>query len=309
MFLLFAVSSADTSRCFVSAKGCRSHQGYLGNYFVLLGKFKKMKKGTLLLLLFFALSLTSCVVTESVGFNANGSGKINYRFDMSKVMTMLGKEMGGMGTELANGKSKDIDTTFTMASVYEMKKDSIAKLPKEQQDKIKKMEKFTCHMVMNDKDGTFVFDLYSDFKNIAEFQEMVSPMNTLSDINPAGNNVASGVMPKNDGVTSYVFDGKKFSKKVSAKSKDEIKSEYVKGLEKEGVNGTEAEALSNQMAQSMEMIYGESDYVMEVSFPKKVKKVSVPNAKISDDKKKVSITYPMKEYMESKNLNFEVELE
>ncbi|WP_131494750.1 hypothetical protein [Flavobacterium enshiense] len=268
-----------------------------------------MKKGTLLLLLFFALSLTSCVVTESVGFNANGSGKINYRFDMSKVMTMLGKEMGGMGTELANGKSKDIDTTFTMASVYEMKKDSIAKLPKEQQDKIKKMEKFTCHMVMNDKDGTFVFDLYSDFKNIAEFQEMVSPMNTLSDINPAGNNVASGVMPKNDGVTSYVFDGKKFSKKVSAKSKDEIKSEYVKGLEKEGVNGTEAEALSNQMAQSMEMIYGESDYVMEVSFPKKVKKVSVPNAKISDDKKKVSITYPMKEYMESKNLNFEVELE
>lgn len=267
-----------------------------------------MKKGTLLLFLVFAFSLTSCVITESVNFNANNSGKINYRFDMSKIMTMVGNDMGGMGSA-ANGKSKDVDSTFSMASIYAAKKDSIAKLSKEQQEKIKKMEKFTCHMVINEKDGVFVFDMYADFKNIAEFQEMISPVSVISDVNPMGKNSVQGAAPKNDGVTYYLFDGEKFSKKVAAISNDGIKSEYVKGLEKEGVSGAEAEDMSNQLVQSMEMIYQESDYIMEVSFPKKVKKVSVPNAKISEDNKKVSIRHPMKEYMESKNLNFEVELE
>lgn len=270
---------------------------------------KRMKKGIFLLLVTFAFSMTSCVVTESVNFNTNNSGKINYRFDASKVMSMLGNEMGGMGAEMSKGTSKDIDTTFSMASVYSLKKDSIAKLPKEEQEKIKKMEKFTCHMVMNEKDEKYVFDMYADFKNIMEFREMVSPVNAISDVNPMGSKQVPGVAPKIDGVTQYMFDGKKFSKKVAVKSKEEIKGDYAKGLTKEGVSGEEVEALSNQMAQSMEMIYGESDYIMEVSFPKKVKKVSVPNAKISEDKKKVTITYPMKEYMESKNLNFEVELE
>lgn len=227
---------------------------------------------------------------------------------MSKVMSVLGNEMGGMGS-VTKGKSKDIDTTFTMASVYEAKKDSIAKLSKEQQEKIKKMEKFTCHMVMNEKDGTCFFDMYADFKNITEFQEMISPVNAMSDVNSIGNKQVQGMTPKNDGVTHYRFDGKKFSKKVTVKSKEEIKKDYAKGLEKEGMGKEEADAMSSQMAQSMEMIYQESDYIVEVGFPKKVKKVSIPNAKISEDGKKVLITYPMKEYMESKNLDFEVELE
>ncbi|ESU29297.1 hypothetical protein FLJC2902T_06930 [Flavobacterium limnosediminis JC2902] len=224
------------------------------------------------------------------------------------MMTMVGNEMGGMGTNVG-GKSKDIDSTFTMASVYAIKKDSIAKLLKEEQEKIKKLEKFTCHMVMNEKAGTFLFDMYTDFKNITEFQEMVSPVKALSDVSPVGKNPTQGNEPKNDGVTRYSFDGKKFSKSVTVKSKDEIKEDYKKGLEKEGVGNGEAEVLSNQMTQSMEMIYQESNYIMEVSFPKKIKKISAPNAKISDDKKSVTISYPMKEYMESKNLNFEVELE
>lgn len=268
-----------------------------------------MKKGRLLLLLAFAFSLTSCVMTESVAFNADQSGKINYRFDMSKMVSMLGKEMGGMGAGLTDGKSKDIDTTFTMASLYELKKDSIAKLSKEEQAKIKKMEKFTCHMVMNEKDGAFVFDMYADFKNTAELRQMVSPVNAISDINPIGKNAASGTMPKNEGITHYVFDGRKFSKKVSVMEKESIQSEFKKEAKKLGANEEEVEELSNTMSQSMEMIWQESDYIMVVEFPKKVKKVSAPNAKISDNKKTVTLTCSMKEYMEGKGLNFEVELE
>lgn len=264
-----------------------------------------MKKVSLAILVVFSLSLTSCAISENVSFNADNSGKINYKFDMTKVMQMMGNQMG----QSEGKKSKDIDSTFTMASVYETKKDSIAKLSKEEQEKIKKMEKFTCRMVMKEKEGVFVYEMFTDFKNTAELQEMVSPVNTLSELSPNGKKAPTDATPKNDGLTRYTFDGKKFSKSVFVKSKEETKQDLKKGLEKEGVEKEEAEAFSNQMTQSMEMMMNESTYDMVVTFPKKVKKVSVPNAKISDDKKTVTISYPMKEYMESKNLNFEVELE
>lgn len=264
-----------------------------------------MKKGILAILVIFSLSLTSCVITENVSFNADNSGKINYKFDMTKVMQMMGNQM-----EQSEGKkSKDIDSTFTMASVYATKIDSIAKLSKEEQEKFKKMEKFTCHMVMKEKEGVFVYDMYADFKNTAELQEMVSPVNALSELSPNGKKAPADATPKNDGITRYTFDGKKFSKSVVVKNKDEVKADLKKGMEKEGLEKSEAEAFSNQMTQSMDMMMMESSYDMVVTFPKKVKKVSIPNAKISEDKKTVTISYPMKEYMESKNLNFEVELE
>jgi hypothetical protein len=269
------------------------------------GKLKKMKRVTLVFLVIFSLSLTSCVITENVSFNADNSGKINYKFDMTKVMQMMGGKMG----QSEDKKTKDIDSTFTMASLYEAKKDSIAKLSKEEQEKFKKMEKFACHMVMKEKEGVFVYEMTADFKNTAELQEMMSPVNTLSELSPKGKNVPADAAPKNDGITRYTFDGKKFSKSVVVKSKEETKEDLKKGLQKEGVEKEEAEAFSNQMSQSMDMMMGESTYDMVVTFPKKVKKVSIANAKISEDKKTVTVSYPMKDYMESKNLNFEVELE
>lgn len=264
-----------------------------------------MKKGILAILVIFSLSLTSCVITENVSFNPDNSGKINYKFDMTKVMQMMGNQLG----QSEGKKNKDIDSTFTMASIYESKKDSIAKLPKAEQEKFKKMEKFTCHMVMKEKEGVFVYDMFADFKDATELQEMVSPVNTLSELSPNGKKAPADAAPKNEGITRYTFDGKKFSKNVVVKNKEEVKADLKKGMEKEGVDKNEAEAFSNQMTQSMEMMMGESTYDMVVTFPKKVKKVSIPNAKISEDKKTVTISYPMKEYMESKNLNFEVELE
>lgn len=268
-----------------------------------------MKKVTFLLVTILSLMLHSCVVTENVTFNADNSGKINYKFDMSKVMQIAGSKMGEGADESEGKKKKDIDSTFTMASLYAGKKDSIARLPKAEQDKFKKMEKFTCHMIMKEKEGVFVYDMFADFKNPAELQDMVSPVNTLSELSPNGKKAPSDIAPKNDGLTRYAFDGKKFSKQVTLKSKEQLKEDYKKELEKEGSDEADAEALAKQMTQSMEMMFQESSYDMVVTFPKKVKKVTAANAKISEDKKTVTITYPMKDYMESKNLNFEVELE
>lgn len=260
-----------------------------------------MKKSSVLFLVVLAFSLTSCVVTENVTFNADQSGKINYKFDMTKLMVMMGDKMGGSDA-VTGKKSKDVDSTFTMASLYASKKDSIAKLPKAEQDKFKKMEKFTCHMVMKEKVGIFIYEMSSDFKNATELQQMESPVNTLSELSPNGKKAPSDVAPKNDGITQYSFDGKKFRKNVVVKSKTELKKEESK-------EKAATDSVANPMAQSMEMMFGESTYEMSVTFPKKIKNVSVANAKISEDKKTVTISYPMKDYMESNKLDFEVDLE
>mgnify|MGYP006207264819 CR=1 FL=1 len=164
-------------------------------------------------------------------------------------------------------------------------------------------------MVMKEAEGIFQYEMFSDFKNPTELQDMISPVNSLSDVVPNGKKASDLESMKNSGVTRYAFDGKKFSKQVTVKPKEQLKEDYKKGFEKEGSDSEEAEALANQMTQSMEMVMTESNYEMTVTFPKKIKKVSVANAKISKDKKSVTISYPMKDYMESKNLNFEVETE
>ena len=64
------------------------------------------------------------------------------------------------------------------------------------------------------------------------------------------------------------------------------------------------------MKESMEMIYGQSDFKIVYQFPKAVKSVSIPNALFSDDRKTVTIEYPLKDYMESPDkLNFEIEFQ
>ena len=64
-----------------------------------------MKKYTILFLL--AMSLTSCVVKESLVFNADTSGKLKYTFDLNQLAQMGGgKSKGKKGKEV-------VDSTFT----------------------------------------------------------------------------------------------------------------------------------------------------------------------------------------------------
>jgi hypothetical protein len=68
--------------------------------------------------------------------------------------------------------------------------------------------------------------------------------------------------------------------------------------------------LGGKMKESMEMIYGQSSFKVVYQFPKAVKKISMPNALYSDDRKTITIEYPLKDYMENPDkLNFEVEFQ
>ena len=276
-----------------------------------------MKRFSYLILL-SVFVFTSCVVQENLNFNEDGSGRLTYKIDMSKMMTMAGDKFGGETNKKKSKKnnkkadnSKDIDSVFSYKDMLVGKEDSIAKLPIEEQARLKKMEKYSGRLVMNEAQKKMEFHLFTDFKNPTELQDLVSPVNSLASMNPSTAQLGNDT-PKNEGITSYDYNGKKFIKIVTVAPKSDLQKDLEK-LEKdaneEGEEDVNVEKLANELSESFKMMYNESSYEMTISFPKKIKKVSVSNAKISDDGKTVVLVFPMENYMESKDVNFEVELE
>ena len=261
---------------------------------------------------------TSCVVQENLNFNEDGSGRLTYKIDMSKMMTMAGDKFGEKSSKKKNKKnnkkeanSKDIDSVFSYKDMLVGKQDSIALLPVEEQARLKKMEKYSGRLVMNEAQKKMEFHLFTDFKNPVELQDLVSPVNSLAGMNPSTAQLGNDA-PKNEGITSYDYNGKKFVKIVTLAPKSDLQKDLEKldrDSEKEGEEDVNVEKLANELSESFKMMYNESSYEMTVSFPKKIKKVSIPNAKISEDGKTVVLVFPMENYMESKDVNFEVELE
>lgn len=261
------------------------------------------------------LSLMSCMVTEEIVFNDDYSGKISYNIDMSKTLEAMGDKFGKNEDSNERNKSegvsnnKKIDSVFTFKELLADKKDSIAKLPYEEQEKIKRMEKFTFHMVMDEENKIFTYDMYSNFKSPEELQYLVSPVNTLSAMNSKAKGM--GDLPSNDGVTKYTMKDNIFEKNVQLQTKEQIEEEFVDELNdsETDLNEEEVEKFATDMTKSMEAIFQMSEYTMKVTFPKKIKNVSVEDSEISDDKKSILIKYPLDNYMKSLDMNFKVELE
>ncbi len=247
-----------------------------------------MKFIKLLSALLFIFSLTSCTFTEDIYINPDGSGKYSLDMDGSSLMAMMPKD------SVANEKS--IDSVFSFKEIFAAKKDSIAKLSKEEQARLKKMENFNMRMKMNFQTKQFLFSMNTDFKNVAELQDAMSNMNELQNLNkkkaqsnPMG---AMGGFSNNNAVLSYSYDGNKFIRKST------IDKNAVKNAKKDS------------LAESYQMIYASSKYIIKYHFPKPVKKVSNETALYSEDRKTITIEYPFDEYMNNPDkLNFVVEFQ
>ena len=71
-----------------------------------------------------------------------------------------------------------------------------------------------------------------------------------------------------------------------------------------------AEKAKDSTADMSKMIFASSNYIIKYHFPKRIKKVSNPNALFSEDRKSITIQYPFTDYMENPDkLNFDVEFE
>lgn len=264
-----------------------------------------MKNFKIVALLVFTLSLTSCSITERLIINEDGTGKFAYEIDGSKMMSMMG---GAMKSDDSSDKKekKAIDSTFTFKEIFAEKKDSIAKLPLEEQEKIKKMEKFSMRMLVDEENGKMNYTMFTDFASIKELQNIMSPFETMKSMSPDGKK-ADGLGMNSDALggdssASFFYDGKTFSKKVAKKIVE-------KNIEEDEENG-EANELADKMKESMEMVFLESNFKVVYQFPKPVKKVSNKTALYSEDRKTITIEYPLKDYMENpSSLTLDVEFQ
>lgn len=252
-----------------------------------------MKIYQILLLSFLTLTFASCTFTENIYVNDNGTGKFSVDMDGSYLMAMAGDQIG---EQLGGDAKKEIDSTFTFKKLFEEKKDSIAKLAPEMQQELKKLENFVVQTKMNATKKEFLMILSTDFKNVNELQDVLQTLQTFQKLeNKSG---ATVVNPLGDGFgnnfskLSYIYDGKKFTRKAIIDTQKE------------------AEKAKDTGENMSKMIFASSNYILKYHFPKPIKKVSNSNALFSADRKTITIQYPFTDYMEKPDqLNLEVEFE
>jgi hypothetical protein len=245
-----------------------------------------MKK--LFFLILVSLSLVSCTFTEEITINPDGTGKYNVDMDGSSFMAMIPKD------SLGGKNEKAIDSTFSFRELFAQKKDSIAKLPIDQQEKIRKLEKFNMRMVMNYESKKFLFSMNTNFNSVSELQDVMDNMSELQKMNknkkePSMNPMGDMNMLGNNGSKiNFTYDGKKFSRKAL------VYKEVMKKLD-------------NDSLESYKMIFESSKYILKYHFPKAIKSVSNKTALFSEDRKTITIEHTFNEYMkEPEKLNFEV---
>lgn len=240
-------------------------------------------------LVFLITSLvTSCTVTENIYVNTDGSGKFSVDLDGSGLMTMMPKD-SLMG-------QKNLDSTFTFKQIIAENKDSIAKLPIDEQQLLKKLENFNVRMQMNQEQKQFLFTLSTDFKKVSDLQDAMVAVNAMSALQNKGFKSAefgSGLLQEgianNNSTLVYTFKGNTFSR-IASSNKNATKN------------------ADNEATEMNKMIFASSNYILKYHFAKPVKKVSNPAALFSEDRKTITIQYPFSEYMDNpERMNIEVE--
>lgn len=234
----------------------------------------KIIKPTIFIILLFI--LTSCEIVQETKFEPNGSGRYSLGFDMSEMMKM------GQSTKESN--NKQIDTLIVFSKFLEEKKDSIAKLSKKEQKKIKQLENFSIAIKADSVAKKFVMKINYDFKNLEDLKtfaeklegQNIKELELLANktSKPAGSDKDKKENSVLDFNKSYntSFNSKMFSAKITPEGLE-------KALKKKDTTMTKDNPMSN-------MIRFKSRYI----FPFKIKRVSNENARILSDFKGIEIS-------------------
>lgn len=247
-----------------------------------------MKKIKYTVAIICACFIVACNFTEEVYLNDDGSGKLSINFDANEMMGML-SSLDTLKQE------KPMDSTIVFKDLLEEKKDSISKLPLEEQAKLKKLEPFSMHMVMDPEVGEMKFELFSEFKNINQVNDAFNAFQNASSIGPiAGAGSKAGPpLPSSEPTTkvNYNFSNNKFTRTT------------------EIVNQELFEKSLDSLA-SAEMFLSGSTYTFKYHFPRRVKNVNVEGATFSMDGKTMIYEVSFLDMMKTpEKLILEVELE
>ncbi len=245
-----------------------------------------MKKIQILILTLTVVLAFSCNFTEEIHLKEDGSGKLSIFFDGSEIMEMAGEEM-------QKNNEKPVDSLIYFKDFLEAKKDSIAQLPEEEQTKLKKLEPFTLHMIMNPEEKLMKFDLSSEFKQISEVNDAFNTFQEASALGPTSSPDQPAPKPMEEHATevNYTFQDGVFTRTAMIIDEELFKQ-------------------SLDSLQGADMFLSGSTYTLKYHFPRRVKSASIQEATYSADGKTLIYEVNFSDVLKDpKSLDLTVELE
>ncbi|NER14965.1 hypothetical protein GWK08_16025 [Leptobacterium flavescens] len=238
-----------------------------------------MRKTLFPLLGMFLILFSSCNFSEDLYINEDGSGKISLNFDGSALMKMGGGNLNETIDE------EVLDSVISFRQLLAEKKDSIANLSPEEQERLKKLERFTMRMVVNQKTEEMKIDMYTDFKKVSELTDVFGALQNAGALNAKGEDAPENPLALGSDASEveYSLQGNTF-RRIGKVTNKELLQQAVDSLG------------------PMESFFGTSTYTLNYHFPRPVKSVSQKGALLSQDRKTVTWKVPFLDYMKDPEL-------
>lgn len=227
----------------------------------------------------FLFVFTSCEFSETMVLNADGSGNMKIQMDASEIIAMV----SSLGDDKLKGMEEHVDTTFFFADILKKSKDSIARLPLGQQENLKRLEPYGVHIKMDAEKGEMVYDIFLNFKNISEANNMFKVFNQISNTGMKTVKSNEGLPNQESIKVNYSYNNNVFSRNAFIADK--------------ALHQQELDSLKNT-----EMMMGGTVYKLKYTFPKTIKSVSKNEATLSDDKMTVFLEANYFDYFRNPDL-------
>ena len=246
---------------------------------------KSIKRLIPLLILVF---LVGCFeIQEDIDVKSNGSGQMTVNMDMSQLLEMMQNYLGKEEME-KQMPQKSMDTTILMKDLVDTSKTIPA-------DKKALLRNGKLHMMLNMTDKVLKTDLHFPFNNLNDLQKIYMSLNdgTLNTTSLfKGITGGKGDSADNSNATP---DMSQFNSIYDFQSKDGLIS---RKLNAERWKSFQDNPQFGQMKDVGNMGI-EMPYTLTVKLPRPVKKVDNALAKLSDDKKTVTIKYNLTEVFQN----------
>jgi len=229
-----------------------------------------------LLLLSFIWLISGCLdIDENVDIKKDGSGQMAVDMDLSQMVELLQSYMGK--DELAKKGMEKMDTTILMKDIVDTAKNLSP-------EKKALLRTGTVHIKMDLDQKVFKTHMQFPFTSLSQLQSLYK---TMSDGSLGSTNLLSGLGGGQENGGGPNPDINQFNGIYDFTCKDGVMS---KKLNDEKFKALKSNPQFAQMQQASQMGV-EILYTTTIALPRPVKKVDNSLAKLSDDKKTVTIKY------------------
>jgi hypothetical protein len=237
------------------------------------------------LFLLLILLTASCQVTETLHLNPDGSGSIE--------VTDLRDEHSYMQLAKEEYSKEDIyrDTTYVFADYFKKYAETFARTPKEDQNVYLRYSDVKVHIKKSSYEKEFRTTISQDFKKATDIVDLYKAEDYADNIKKNYALTAEEHYYK----VSYDFTGNRFNRTVKITDSLQLKKEF------DQIEKYKTHYKGYKLVQS---------YVLDYHFPRKIQSVSNPLAKISDDRKSLSVHFLITDCKQNPEItNLEVVLE